>query len=56
MSLRNRVTVKEKVVYCIYHTDETTAAYRYLFGENFDKIDILPRLKCVGFLGANVVA
>lgn len=34
MSLRNRVTVKEKVVYCIYHTDETTAAYRYLFGEN----------------------
>lgn len=41
MSLRNRVTVKEKVVYCIYHTDETTAAYRYLFGENFDKSNII---------------
>lgn len=40
MSLRNRVNIPEKYIYCLYHTDEVNAA-RYLFGKDFDKSNFI---------------
>ena len=41
MSLRERVKIGHKIISCLYHTDEVAPTYRYLFGQTFNKENLI---------------